>query len=160
MKREDSFRLLGLDPGATDDQVRAAFRRKLMQHHPDTASAEGGGPDVKEIIEAYRSLVEASSRLRHGPSRASPDPSGWKARVRRSGSDDQTVESRAACPVCDGSGVSRLVSLCPACGGRAEITALDGDRARIIRCGHCSGMGRVSSSENCQACSGSGFQQP
>lgn len=153
MKREDSFQLLGLDPGATEDQVRAAFRRKLMQHHPDTASGDGGGPDVKEIIEAYRSLVDVSGRSRHDPSRSSPEPSGKEVRVRRS-------NSVASCPVCDGSGVIRLVSDCPACGGRAEITALDGDRARIIRCRRCSGMGTVSSSETCHACSGSGFQQP
>lgn len=46
--------VLGIEPGASMDEVRAAYRRLAMQHHPD----RGGGPEefqrVKAAFEALR----------------------------------------------------------------------------------------------------------
>jgi hypothetical protein len=35
MSREEAYRVLGLDPGATEPQIRAAHRKLMLQNHPD-----------------------------------------------------------------------------------------------------------------------------
>jgi hypothetical protein len=35
MSRDEALKVLGLEEGATDDQIRAAHRRLIMQTHPD-----------------------------------------------------------------------------------------------------------------------------
>jgi DnaJ-class molecular chaperone len=50
-------RLLGVDRGASHQEVRSAYRRQLAKHHPDA----GGVADpaaIAEIRSAYRAVVE------------------------------------------------------------------------------------------------------
>ena len=35
MSREEALKILGLQEGASEDQIRAAHRRLMMQNHPD-----------------------------------------------------------------------------------------------------------------------------
>lgn len=51
---DDAYKVLGLTPDATDDQVRKAYRKMVIQHHPDKVS--NLGDDVKEA--ATRKLQE------------------------------------------------------------------------------------------------------
>ncbi|CAN5256627.1 hypothetical protein BH18ACT4_BH18ACT4_12340 [soil metagenome] len=55
--RSDARRLLGVGPGATRDEVEAAFRRQVSRAHPD----RGGDGD------AFRLLVAARLVLVDGP---------------------------------------------------------------------------------------------
>ncbi|MBQ8008041.1 MAG: TerB family tellurite resistance protein [Bacteroidaceae bacterium] len=43
---EDAYKVLGISPDATDEEVRKAYRRMVIQHHPDKVS--NLGEDVKE----------------------------------------------------------------------------------------------------------------
>lgn len=157
MKQPDPYELLGLEPGATTEQVRAAFREKVRQSHPDTAGSEGDGPAVDEIIEAYRRLSESMPRGPQAPSRGDVHPKGRSVRVRHAGtSDGRSNDVTRACTDCRGSGRLRTEMACPECDGRAQITALDGDRGRVIWCRRCSGAGTLLSSQTCSACSGTG----
>ena len=51
---------LGVDKTATQDQIKKAYRKLSMQHHPD----KNGGDDAKfkEINEAYETLSDANKR--------------------------------------------------------------------------------------------------
>ena len=49
----DPYRILGVHPSAGMDEVRAAYKRMVIKHHPD----QGGGP---ELLDAVR---EAGRRL-------------------------------------------------------------------------------------------------
>ena len=73
----DPYQTLGLRPGASDAEVRAAYRRLVQLHHPDH---NGGSPEsarrFEEVQEAY-----AEVRRRRGrrsatapPRTAPPDP--------------------------------------------------------------------------------------
>ncbi len=53
MSKSEALRLLGLQLGATADEVRAAHRRKLQEHHPD----RGGDPDTAARINQARDLL-------------------------------------------------------------------------------------------------------
>lgn len=149
VKRSDSFRLLGLRPDATQDQIRAAFREKVRQTHPDTGAGDREGPGVEEIVEAYRILSDISLR--------DTALSGNRIQVRQRGRPSQDSNAAApSCPECRGTGELRQETICPECKGRTQITSLDGERGRVVWCRRCSGAGTVLASQPCRACSGTG----
>jgi len=53
MSRGEALRILGLQLGATADEIRAAHRRMLQEHHPD----RGGDPDVAARINQARDVL-------------------------------------------------------------------------------------------------------
>jgi curved DNA-binding protein CbpA len=76
--RPDPYKTLGVKPDASDDEVRAAYRRMVQLHHPDhnRGSAEATRR-FEEVQEAYATITEARHRAPHvqeaGP-RPTPDP--------------------------------------------------------------------------------------
>lgn len=63
MAKRDYYEILGLDKGASDDEIKKAFRRKAVEHHPDKAG--GDETKFKEINEAYEVLKDSSKRQRY-----------------------------------------------------------------------------------------------
>lgn len=53
MSKSEALRILGLQFGATADEVRAAHRRQLQEHHPD----RGGDPDMAARINQARDVL-------------------------------------------------------------------------------------------------------
>lgn len=63
MAKRDYYEVLGVDKGASADEIKKAFRRLAVQHHPDK---EGGDETkFKEINEAYEVLKDPSKRQRY-----------------------------------------------------------------------------------------------
>ena len=46
---KDPYEVLGIRPTATDDEVKAAYRRLALKHHPDRVATLGD--DVKRAAE-------------------------------------------------------------------------------------------------------------
>ena len=44
--KDDAYKVLGINPNATDEEVRKAYRKMVIQHHPDKVAHLGD--DVKE----------------------------------------------------------------------------------------------------------------
>src|SRR5512142_509944 len=61
--RQDPYRVLGLVPGATEGEIRSAYRRLAKLNHPDTAG-ERSLPRFLAIKAAYEDLVDGEGRLR------------------------------------------------------------------------------------------------
>jgi molecular chaperone DnaJ len=63
MSKRDYYEILGVAKGASDDEIKKAFRRKAVELHPD----KEGGDEVKfkEANEAYEVLKDASKRQRY-----------------------------------------------------------------------------------------------
>lgn len=159
--RLEAYRLLGVTPDATAEQVRSAFRRKVMEQHPDTA-VEGGvvGSTVQELVDAYHLLVGSEGAGGAGPERLGQDP-GYRIEVDHRPQPDhrpQTDQPPPArpCRDCGGSGIRWHVSTCPGCGGAGHVTILDAHRVRRSRCRRCRGRGRMGNVEICPACGGAG----
>ena len=64
--RRDYYEVLGIEKGATEEEIKRAYRKLAMQHHPDRnpgdASAEA---KFKEATEAYEVLKDAERRARY-----------------------------------------------------------------------------------------------
>ena len=58
-----AYKVLEISPNATDDEVRAAYRRMAMKNHPDRVSTLG--PDVqKAATERFRQISEAYETIK------------------------------------------------------------------------------------------------
>jgi molecular chaperone DnaJ len=60
--KRDYYEVLGVGKGASADEIKKAFRRLAVQHHPDRG---GNEEQFKEINEAYEVLKEPSKRQRY-----------------------------------------------------------------------------------------------
>lgn len=62
---DDAYRVLGISPSATNDEVKSAYRKMALKHHPDKVAALG--EDVRRAAEksSKRSMMprNVSSRL-------------------------------------------------------------------------------------------------
>jgi DnaJ like chaperone protein len=63
---DDAYQVLGISPDATDDEVRRAYRKLALQHHPDRVAKLGD--DVRRAAEKkFQEINAAKERI-------------WKAR--------------------------------------------------------------------------------
>ena len=61
--RKDPYKVLGITPTATDEEVKKAYRRLAMKYHPD--KVEGMGEEVKKNAEAqFREINEAYEQIK------------------------------------------------------------------------------------------------
>ncbi|CAE6958302.1 ANKS3 [Symbiodinium sp. KB8] len=60
MKEElkDPYEILGVDPGSTEEEIRAAYRARARVDHPDISDAEDAQERWMEISQAYKSLTD------------------------------------------------------------------------------------------------------
>src|SRR5256885_11516835 len=61
----DYYALLGVARGATDEQIRSAYRRLARQYHPDVNKADDAAERFKQITEAYEVLTDPQRRQRY-----------------------------------------------------------------------------------------------
>lgn len=156
MTEADAFRLLDLSPGATQAAVRASFRRKVMERHPDTALEETAGSDVQALVDAYRLLIGAETRTEVGTAGRFDEgaDSGRRIDVDRPFEPDtpRSAGSTRPCQGCGGAGFRRQDSTCPGCRGAGQVTIVEVLRVRVSRCRTCQGRGRVRAIEVCEVC--------
>jgi molecular chaperone DnaJ len=60
--KRDYYEILGISKGATQDEIKRAFRRLAMQYHPDRNKAADAEQKFKEINEAYEVLSDEQRR--------------------------------------------------------------------------------------------------
>lgn len=81
----DPYRILGISPGATDEQIKTAYRELAKKYHPDNyvnnPLSDLAAQKMAEINEAYDMVM--ASRVRHGPSAGNGGGSSQYADIRR-----------------------------------------------------------------------------
>ncbi|RLC94950.1 MAG: molecular chaperone DnaJ [Chloroflexi bacterium] len=63
--KKDYYRVLGLSPGASLEDIKRAFRRLAFECHPDRNRQHGAEDRFKEINEAYQVLSDPEKRARY-----------------------------------------------------------------------------------------------
>ena len=58
-----AYKVLGISPSATDDEVKAAYRQMALKHHPDRVSTLGD--DVKRAAEKkFKEINDAKEKIK------------------------------------------------------------------------------------------------
>ncbi len=73
MAKRDYYEVLGVQRGASDTDIKAAFRKLAMKHHPDR------NPGDKECVHHFKEVNEAYEVLKDGDKRAAYDRFGHAA---------------------------------------------------------------------------------
>jgi DnaJ-class molecular chaperone len=125
---DDPYFILGLTRGATNSEIKAAYRALALKFHPDKNKTAGAEEHFKRIQAAYEELDKAV------PS----GPDATVVEIKRDG------PASLRCSLCGGTGFSSdlwLEDICPGCGGSGVMSHQD---PRVSRSEPISRTGRQS----------------
>ena len=75
-KRKDYYKILGVEKDATDNEIKKAYRKLAIVHHPDkNPEDESAAERFKDIGEAYETLSDPEKRERYDSGEDLIDPS-------------------------------------------------------------------------------------
>lgn len=55
---QDYYKILGIPPGASIDDIKKAFRKLTRENHPDKVPSPEATTKARDIIEAYKILTD------------------------------------------------------------------------------------------------------
>ena len=62
----DPYKVLGVSPNASDDEIKAAYRQLAKKYHPDmNKDDESAAQKFKEVNEAYQVLSDDKKRAQY-----------------------------------------------------------------------------------------------
>ncbi len=65
MKYKDYYKILGIDRGASEKEIKSAYRKLARKYHPDVNKEPDAGQKFKDINEAYEVLSDPKKRKRY-----------------------------------------------------------------------------------------------
>ena len=65
----DYYKVLGVNENSSDDEIKKAYRKLSLKHHPDRG---GNGEEFKKINEAYSTLGDVEKRQMYKMRRRNP----------------------------------------------------------------------------------------
>ena len=143
---ESLYKTLGVEPTATAEEVRKAYRKLVLKCHPDKVRDEAAKPEAERrfqaIVTAYEVLSDTVKRVEYDK----------RARLNGAASDDVLVNITLKEAL---TGATKLAMVpfkqkCPWCSGVGM---------KCDPCAECDGT-RVSNGAPCQTCDARGFGAP
>lgn len=71
---EDPHEILGVKPGASEADIKKAYRKLAKKFHPDSGAASG--EEFRRITEAYQLLLDPQVRIASDSKMPTPSPAG------------------------------------------------------------------------------------
>lgn len=62
---KDFYKILGVDKGASPEEIKKAYRKLALENHPDRGGGDGAEAKFKEINEAYQILSDPQKRSQY-----------------------------------------------------------------------------------------------
>lgn len=62
MKYKDYYAILGVQKNASEDEIKAAYRKLARKYHPDVSKEKDAEAKFKEVAEAYQTLKDPEKR--------------------------------------------------------------------------------------------------
>lgn len=179
------YEILGIQSGASEEDIKSAYRKLAMQYHPDRNPGDKAAEEkFKQVQTAYESLTKPRQNQQgfnpfdvndifeqffdmHGYNRRKPPPQQQRGRDIFSDCEITFMESAVgcevtvnirrgeACPSCSGTG-AKETNKCPACQGQGMISSRQGNINFTSTCHNCMGRGTIIS-QTCNDCSGDGI---
>src|SRR4051812_43224419 len=94
MKYKDYYAILGVERGASQDDIKKAYRRLARKYHPDVSKEANAEERFKEVGEAYETLKDPGKRAayeelgRHPAGEEFRPPPDWESRFGSGGFED------------------------------------------------------------------------
>lgn len=60
-QREDPYSILGVSPGASDDDIKKAYRKKMTQNHPD--KVDGLSEEIRQLAERQTKRIQSAYEM-------------------------------------------------------------------------------------------------
>src|SRR5712672_1379189 len=179
MAKRDYYEVLGVERGANDNDLKAAYRKLAMKLHPDRNHGDRDAEHrFKELNEAYEVLKDGDKRAAYDRfGHAAFEQGGRRSRGsgRERGADlrynmeltlEEAFGGKAAqiniptsvtCETCAGSGAKTGTKprVCAMCGGQGKIRHAQGFFTLERTCSGCHGRGQVIDTP-CGTCGGLG----
>ena len=165
MHLDDSYHELGLAPGSSDAEVKAAWRRLSARWHPD----RNDSPQALRKMQRINWALKAIRQARAEPAAEAEDPAPGAEEFTVEHSVSLTLEDVVSgcvrevrgevaedCVECEGSGLQSQATECSECNGAGHI------RQHLwftwvsssVECAACQGQGKTH--QACTACGASG----
>jgi len=101
-KREYYYKILGLKPGATPDEIKSAYRRLVKFYHPDRDNSPDSQSMYKEINIAYKALhnqatageTDINSVINRNYSKKTAQASGYKYKKAQQSNANSSKETK------------------------------------------------------------------
>lgn len=181
MDTQEAYKELGLNPSASDAQLKTTWRRLVAAWHPDRNAAAGAGRRMQLINKAYQHIRQLrdgvgngldvagdnSSEAAQSAASEAPEaqtPANTHVRKVRLSMEDAILGCTRmlrghfthTCHDCVGKGQRVLAQACGTCRGSGAVrkAALFGWLWNLEECADCGGDGRQRAP--CDACDGSG----
>src|SRR3954463_11749054 len=62
MKYKDYYKVLGVERGAAEDEIKKAYRKLARKYHPDVSKEANAKEKFQEVSEAYETLKDKEKR--------------------------------------------------------------------------------------------------